>query len=79
MHIYFDILKNYDGERIVSLSILDFDKEIAVIVARNSDGQISTFPVVEMVFNPVYNLVEYLFSPAQISDELVVKAQEIAK
>ena len=46
---------------------VDFDKEIAVIVARNESGEIKTFPVVEMEFNPEANLVEFLFSPANIS------------
>ena len=34
----FDILKNYDGERIVSLSILDFDKEIVIVVEDSGPG-----------------------------------------
>lgn len=55
-----------------------FDKEIAVIVARNKSGQISSFPVVEMEFNPEANLVEFLFAPANISPEIESKAQAIA-
>jgi 5-(carboxyamino)imidazole ribonucleotide synthase len=46
---------------------VDFDKEIAVIVARNANGEIAVFPPVELVFHPVHHLVEYLFAPAQIS------------
>ena len=34
----FDVLKNYDGERIVNLSILDFDKEIVIIVEDSGPG-----------------------------------------
>lgn len=34
----FDALENYDGERIVSLSILDFDKEIVIIVEDSGPG-----------------------------------------
>ena len=34
----FDALQNYDGERIVSLSILDFDKEIVIIVEDSGPG-----------------------------------------
>jgi len=30
---------------------IDFEKEIAVIVARNDRGEVSTFPMVEMEFN----------------------------
>ncbi|GGH34120.1 N5-carboxyaminoimidazole ribonucleotide synthase [Dyadobacter endophyticus] len=56
-----------------------FEKELAVIVARNANGQIETFPTVEMVFHPEHNLVEYLFAPAQISGEVNAKAQQIAR
>lgn len=59
--------------------LIDFEKEIAVIVARNEVGQVSTFPTVELVFHPEHNLVEYLFSPASISTALEKQAQDIAK
>jgi len=55
-----------------------FEKEIAVIVARNEQGQISVFPSVEMEFNEEANLVAFLFSPAQISKELEQRAESIA-
>ena len=59
--------------------LIPFDKELAVLVARNPQGEISTFPVVEMVFHPVHNLVEYLFSPAAISPVVALRAQELAQ
>ena len=34
----FDALKNFDGERIVNLSILDFDKEIVIVVEDSGPG-----------------------------------------
>jgi len=58
---------------------IDFEKELAVIVARNQSGEIRAFPVVELVFHPEANLVEYLFSPADIQDETSKSATEIAK
>lgn len=59
--------------------LIDFEKEISVIVARNESGQMETFPVVEMVFHPSRNLVEYLFSPADISPETAAQAAGIAR
>ncbi len=59
--------------------LVDFEKEISVIVARNANGEIKTFPCVECLFNPEANLVEFLISPAQISEEVEQKAQSIAK
>lgn len=57
---------------------IDFDKEIAVIVARNEHGEIKTFPTVECVFHPVYNLVEYLFAPAAVNEHIHEEAKRIA-
>ncbi len=53
-------------------------KEISIIVSRNIDGDIKCFPSVEMEFHPVSNLVEYLFSPAQISNEIEQKCIDLA-
>jgi len=58
---------------------IDIDKEIAVITARNTDGRIKTFPVVEMLFNKEANLVELLFSPSALSDIQQQHAVEIAE
>ncbi len=59
--------------------LVDFKTEIAVIVARNEDGALSAFPPVEMAFHPTANLVEYLFAPANISDQVADDAERIAK
>ncbi len=72
-----DFAKGFDQPSVLE-KMIDFEKELAVIVARNIDGEIKTFPVVEMVFHPEANLVEYLFAPAEISQEIEQQAQEIA-
>lgn len=59
--------------------LIDFDKEIAVTVARNESGDLIAYPAVECAFHPTANLVEFLFAPAEISAEIEAKAQEIAK
>ncbi|MBE8720155.1 5-(carboxyamino)imidazole ribonucleotide synthase [Sphingobacterium pedocola] len=59
--------------------IVDFENEIAVIVARNDRGDVSTFPMVEMEFNPQANLVEFLISPSTYSFEIQQQAEDIAK
>ncbi|HIY74743.1 MAG TPA: 5-(carboxyamino)imidazole ribonucleotide synthase, partial [Candidatus Sphingobacterium stercorigallinarum] len=58
--------------------LIDFEKEIAVIVARNDRGEVSTFPMVEMEFNPEANLVEFLISPSTFSEEIQQRAEQIA-
>ncbi|MCD8739641.1 5-(carboxyamino)imidazole ribonucleotide synthase [Mucilaginibacter roseus] len=58
---------------------VDFEKEIAVIVARNESGEIKTFPMVEMGFNPQANLVEFLIAPSTLPFEVQQEAEQIAK
>lgn len=52
--------------------------EYAVIVARDQQGNTTTFPLIEMYFNPVSNLVEFLFSPANIDAKHEMECREIA-
>jgi 5-(carboxyamino)imidazole ribonucleotide synthase len=59
-------------------SFVDFEKELSVIVSRNEKGETAVFPVVECEFNPVANLVEFLFAPANISDQLEKDAEKLA-
>ncbi|MFD2863998.1 5-(carboxyamino)imidazole ribonucleotide synthase [Mucilaginibacter antarcticus] len=59
--------------------LVDFEKEISVIVARNENGEVSTFPLVEMEFNPQVNLVEFLISPSTLSFEIQQEAERLAK
>jgi 5-(carboxyamino)imidazole ribonucleotide synthase len=59
--------------------LIDFEKEIAVIVARNESGEIKAFPMVEMEFNPQANLVEFLISPSTLPFEIHQEAETIAK
>ncbi|HMJ69523.1 MAG TPA: 5-(carboxyamino)imidazole ribonucleotide synthase [Cyclobacteriaceae bacterium] len=61
-----DLPKAFDAPGVLE-KLIDFEKEIAVIVSRNERGEIMAFPSVEMVFHPEANLVEYLISPARIS------------
>jgi 5-(carboxyamino)imidazole ribonucleotide synthase len=58
--------------------LVDFDKELSVVVARSAGGEIKTFPVVECEFNPQANLVEFLFSPAEIKKTIEKEAIKIA-
>lgn len=72
------IEKGFDAPSLLE-KLIDFEKEISVITARNDNGEIIVYPVVELVFHPEYNLVEYLFAPAKISKEIEQKAFDIAR
>jgi 5-(carboxyamino)imidazole ribonucleotide synthase len=59
--------------------MVDFEKELSVIVSRNERGEIKSYPCVECAFNPEANLVDVLFSPAKITKEQEDISQAIAK
>ncbi|MFZ6012871.1 MAG: 5-(carboxyamino)imidazole ribonucleotide synthase [Bacteroidota bacterium] len=73
-----DLEKAFDAPGLLE-KLIDFEKEISVIVARTESGEVKTFPAVEMVFHPVQNLVEYLFAPADLAPTVAAQAETIAK
>lgn len=73
-----DVEQAFDAPGIVE-QFIPFEKELSVIVARNPQGEIAVFPVVEMVFHPEQNLVEYLMAPADIKLKIAQQAQQLAK
>ncbi len=58
---------------------VDFDREIAVIVARSGSGEVAAYPAVEMAFHPQQNLVEYLFAPAALTHPIAAEAERVAR
>lgn len=69
--------KLLEGKSIIEEKV-DIVKEISVIVARNKDGEIKCFPVVEMLFDPIANLVDELICPSTIPEEQAQKAISLA-
>lgn len=57
---------------------VDFEKELSVIVARNENGETKVYPTVECEFSPEANLVEFLFSPADVNTTIEKAAEELA-
>ncbi len=76
-----------DAEDIIPLSngaciaekLIPFKNELAVIVARNPSGEVTTYPVVEMEFHPEANQVEYVICPARIDEGVAKKARAVAE
>ncbi len=68
----------FDAPSVLEKSV-ELDKELSVIVARNSSGEIAHFPPVAMAFNPEANMVEFLYAPADISSTIEQRAIEMAR
>lgn len=71
-------LENLADTQCIIETLIPFKNELAVIVARNANGDIKTYPVVEMEFHPEANQVEYVICPARIEDSVAQKARETA-
>lgn len=71
-------VKNLPNVECIAEKMIHFKNELAVIVARNPQGDEVTYPVVEMEFHPEANQVEYVLCPARIDEKIAQKAQEIA-
>ena len=72
-----DINKGFDAPSVLE-KMVNMDKEIAIIIATNEKGETAIYPPVEMVFDPVLNLLDYQIAPARISQNVLWKAEAIA-
>ncbi len=72
-----DLANAFDAPSLIE-EWVDFEKEVAVIVARNDNGEVKTFPLVEMEFNADANLVEFLISPSTLPIEIQKQAEQLA-
>ena len=73
-----DDLQNLPNVECIAEEMIAFKHELAVIVCRNPNGEVKTYPVVEMEFHPEANQVEYVICPARIDEKVTQKATEIA-
>jgi 5-(carboxyamino)imidazole ribonucleotide synthase len=72
-----DISKGFDAPSVLEKKV-DIAKEIALIVAINSKGDVALYPPVEMVVDPFLNLLDYQLCPAQIEEKVLWKIEAIA-
>lgn len=72
-----DLIKLFSEPSVIEHKI-DIKKELAVIAARNSSGQVVTYDPVEMVFHPTANLLLYQECPSTLNNLQVEKAKNLA-
>jgi len=57
---------------------IEFEKELAIMVARGITGEIACYPVVEMVFDEKTNICDIVAAPAKISEDIAEHAKKVA-
>ncbi|MFN5232869.1 MAG: 5-(carboxyamino)imidazole ribonucleotide synthase [Bacteroidota bacterium] len=77
IHSKEDISKGFDAPSVLE-KMIDIHKEIAIIVAVGQDASTTLYPPVEMVFDPVLNLLDYQICPADLKEQTLWKAEAMA-
>ncbi len=73
-----DIDKGFDAPSVLE-KMVDIEKEIAITVAVAQNLEMTVYPAVEMVFDPVLNLLDFQVCPAGIDETTLSKASVLAK
>ncbi|MES2431608.1 MAG: 5-(carboxyamino)imidazole ribonucleotide synthase [Bacteroidota bacterium] len=72
-----DISKGFDAPSVLE-KMVSIQKEIAVMIAVNDKGETAIYPPVDMVFDPMLNLLDHQISPAELPDKVFWKVEAIA-
>ncbi len=73
-----DRYKIWDAPSVIE-ELVDIDKELSIIIAKSPTGEVSTFPITEMLANEELNLLDFNISPARISNNQILEIELIAK
>ena len=73
-----DLPASFDAPSVLEKAVL-IDKEIAVIIGINEQGEPAVFPPVEMVFDPQLNQLDYQLCPASLPAQTVLDLEATAK
>ena len=69
--------QHFDGKSLMVEKFVNFKMEVSVIAARNTKGDITTYPLVENIHEN--NILKTTIAPARVSDDVINNAGEIAK
>jgi len=68
---------HFAGKSLMVEKFVNFKMEVSVIAARNTKGDIVTYPLVENIHEN--NILKMTIAPARVSDDLISNAGNIAK
>ncbi len=56
---------------------VSIEKEVSLLIARNSSAEVAAYPLVEMIFDPTHHILSHLFSPASLTPKLTQACLEL--
>ncbi len=71
-----DALDLFAGKTLMVEKFVNFQKEVSVIAARNTKGEISTYPVVENLHEN--NILRMTIAPGRVSEKVRKEAEDVA-
>ncbi len=69
--------EQFSDQALMLEKFIDFKMEVSVIAARNTKGDIATYPVVENIHEE--NILRMTIAPARVSEKVAKKAEVVAK
>jgi 5-(carboxyamino)imidazole ribonucleotide synthase len=69
--------EQFQGRPLMLEKVINFQMEVSVIAARNTKGEIATYPVVENIHEE--NILKMTIAPARVSKKISEEAERIAK
>ncbi len=69
--------EQFQGRSLMLEKAISFQMEISVIAARNTKGEIATYPVVENIHEE--NILKMTIAPARVSEKISKEVERIAK
>jgi len=72
-----DALDLFSGKALMVEKFVKFEKEVSVIAARNTKGEIATYPVVENIHES--NILRTTIAPGRVSENVKKQAEKIAE
>lgn len=72
-----DFAKGFDAPAVLEKKVA-IAREIAIIVAMDTNGKFVLYPPVEMIVDPYLNQLDYQLSPAHIEEKIKWKVEAIA-
>ncbi len=74
---FIQALEKYQGYRLMAERLIDFEREISIVVAQNTDGSIAYYPIVENIHeNSILHITR---APASLENSIMQKVLKIVQ